>query len=174
SGPKAGAQQQSWTVNGRVYTINPDDPNGDLIVRAAPGSQSEDDLKKAGDRARREQNLALNGHYATDDELLDFTTKLQKAGIDKVAAAETQRVSEANQRRLDAEETRKNAEEARKAALQPGTIAQQGATLAGTAATTGATEAGAAQTRQATEIAGQKLPGELAQQGATLEGTRAN
>lgn len=151
-------------ANGRIYTVDPNDPAGNFVARTPTTADEQD---KANKVAQRTQNLQLNGHYATDEEILDFNTKLQKAGIDKVAAAEVQRVSEANQNRLDAAEKRA-------AALQPGTIAQQGATLLQTGATTGQIGANTAQIQQNIDIAKAKLGPDLAQAGATLAGTQAS
>jgi hypothetical protein len=157
-------QQTVTTKDGRVFGIDPSNPGGDLVPRTPV---SEDEQKKSAERAQREYNQSLNGHYATDDELLKFTSDLQKVGIDKAAAARTQTEFENTQRRLDAEEKRKQE-------LQGGVVAQQGATLAGTNASTAGTQASTAATLGVEGRAQAKFPSDLAQAGATLAGTNAS
>ena len=104
-----------------------------------------DDQKKIADIAEREKNKTLTGRYMTDIESLDYQAKVNNLGYD-----------------------------AQKAALFPGQVAQQGATLAGTQASTAGTQASTAQTLQNIDIAKAKLPGDLAQAAATLAGTQAS
>ncbi len=154
--PKAQTlDQQTVTANGQIFTIDPTDPNGNFRPRTPTTADEQD---KANKVKQREQNQALNGHYATDDEILDFNTKLQKAGIDKQKANDDQRVSEANQRRLDADE-------ARKAAMAPLDIEGKKASTAGTIATTQSTLGNL-------DIAQKKLPYDIAQAQATTAGTQ--